>query len=28
LAVAAIAIIPGIFLFRVMLRDKPTTTIA
>ena len=28
LSVAAIAIIPGIFLFRVMLRDKPTTTIA
>jgi hypothetical protein len=28
LAIAAMAMIPGIFLFRVMLRDKPTTTIA
>ena len=28
LAIAAMAIIPGIFLFRVMLPDKPTTTIA
>jgi MFS transporter, DHA2 family, multidrug resistance protein len=27
LAIATMAIIPGIFLFRVMLRDKPTTTI-
>jgi hypothetical protein len=28
LAIASMAMIPGIFLFRVMLRDKPTTTIA
>jgi len=28
LAIAAMAMIPGLFLFRIMARDKPTTTIA